>query len=130
MKPVMPAAAGFLACLFLAACGGSPDIAEFETGGIYSVTRPDGTYGAVKLLQKEAGMVHLRLYVNRFPDRPREILPEDLKMQGGTTGMEMGIDHIPMPTKGFQKWGPQLLTTTEVTEQELSTYRQWKQSGG
>ena len=113
------------ACLFLAGCGGgaSVDPADLEPGGIYSVRRPDDTYGIVRLLRLDEDTAHLRLYVNRYYERPQAIRPEDLKMQGGAGGVEMGLEHMPMPLKGFRKWQPRLLLVTEVSDQELSGIR-------
>lgn len=132
LSGILRVAAGCSALFLLTACGGGSaggGDARFETGGIYSTERPDGTYGVVKLLLEEEGTVHIRFYVNRFDERPQTIEPEDLQMQGGPSGVDIGIEHIPMPVKGFRKWRPELISTVEVSERELKAYRAWKETG-
>ena len=56
------------------ACSGSVDILE---GGLYSVDDGEGWFRIAKVLVVEGDAVHIRLYKNRFSQRPESIQQEN-----------------------------------------------------
>jgi len=75
--------------------------------------------------------IHVRLYKNRFPERPKTIDPSSLVMGSlrdpdGT----FGIEHLPIRTAEFLSWQPELLAMSTVSTDELGGYEEWKRAGG
>ncbi len=116
--------------LSVVGCGGGEPIVE---GGIYSIESGE-RFGIVKILKLEPGIVHLRVYKNKFASRPTSINVEDLSLgrfkPGSTDKDGFGIGHMPIRERDFRGWKPVLLTKTQVTESELEGYKMWKESGG
>jgi hypothetical protein len=103
-------------CLLLGGCGraGTPDTSGLEIGGLYSIQRPGSDIGLMEILQiDEDGTLYLRLYVNRFRERPAQINSGELKMQGGPGGMEVGLDRMPMPIDEFREMKPESVPKIE-----------------
>lgn len=101
---------------------------SYKPGDIYSVDDGKGKIGIVKVLVVEPGVIHLRIYKNKFDSRPqtidtKELSPGRLGEEGG-----FGIGHIRLDINGFKDWGPELLTTEKVNEDELDGYNIWKES--
>jgi hypothetical protein len=100
---------------------------ELIVGGLYSVESGDGRFSVVKVLALQPGIVHARLYNNKFGSRPVSIDPAVLSL-GSILEGNAGIGHTPLSLQGFLKWQPVLMMTTMVTEGELVGYNFWKNS--
>ena len=103
----------------------------YGLGGIYSINSGSGDIGVTKVLVLDGETVHIRLYKNRFKQRPATVDPKELSLgsiHDGEGGF--GIGHLPIRTAEFRSWQPQLIVEAEITEDELEGYRRWKEAGG
>jgi hypothetical protein len=82
-----------------------------KPGGIYVYKGGDGSFGTLKVLVTEEGMVDVVLYKNRFATVPSSIDPKTL---------EVAVKHEVLSVKGFQNWQPQMLLEQPVTKEELA----------
>jgi len=100
----------------------------YKPGDIYSIDDGKGKIGIVKVLVVEPGVIHLRIYKNKFNNRPKTIEIKELSLGrlGDKDGFGMG--HIPLDIDGFKNWKPELITSDKVTEDELEGYNIWKES--
>ena len=97
-------------------------------GGLYSIGSQGGPgYKVVKVLARDPGLVHLRLYGNQFAARPKTIKPEDLRSGTADSAENFGIGHLPVGEALFNSWKPEYLGKAPVTEAELAGYKLWKQ---
>lgn len=101
---------------------------SYKPGDIYSVDDGEGKFGIVKVLALDPGVIHLRIYKNKFDNRPASIDTKELSL--GRLGDEggFGIGHIPLDIDGFKAWKPELLTNETVLEEELDGYKIWKEN--
>lgn len=101
---------------------------SYKPGDIYSIDDGKGKIGIVKVLVVEAGVIHLRIYRNKFDSRPKSIDTKELSL--GRLGEEggFGIGHIPLDIEGFKDWKPELLINERVADNELDGYNIWKES--
>ncbi len=105
--------------------GGGP-----EPGSLYSIGSQGGAgFKVVKVLARDPGLVHVRLYGNQFAERPKSIRVEDLRTGSAESADNFGIAHLPVGEAIFTSWKPQLLLKAPVTDDELAGYRAWKQGG-
>lgn len=112
-------------------------------GGLFSVNLQSmGVdaigFGVVKLLRQEFRGVHLRVYSNRFGERPHEVEESGLEMRAAdrescgdrALPQRIGLSHIPVRHASFKVWQPELIRTTLVDPDELLGYGEWKLAGG
>jgi hypothetical protein len=120
--------AAFLVILLaFTGCSGGNSMTE---GGVYSIDNGDGKFGVVKILKVEPGIVHVRVYKNKYSARPSTIKLDDLSMGSIKDKDGFGMGHLPISEKDFTGWKAVLLTKTEVKDEELDGYRLWKEAGG
>ena len=98
-------------------------------GGVYSVVAGDGRFSVAKVLVLERDAVHVRLYKNKFKERPIEIDASALSV-GSLQDKEFGIAHLPLAEKEFLSWQPVMIMKQVVTTDELEGYRLWKETQG
>ncbi len=98
---------------------------DLMVGGLYSVVR-EGFFQVVKILALDDFIVHLRMYRNRFSQRPTDIdlatLIWDIDMNDMTS---LGIGHFPLAKDGFWEDEPVFIKQVPVSEEELEGYRIW-----
>lgn len=99
-------------------------------GGIYSIDNKNGMFGAAKLLLSENGVAHIRVYKQKFAQRPRVIDPSALSLGSVHDPDGFGLGHMPIRMAGFLSWRPIFLTQTPVVAEELEGYEIWKSEGG
>jgi hypothetical protein len=99
-------------------------------GGVYSIDNGDGKFGVVKILKLEPGIVHVRVYKNKFAARPSAITLDELSMGSIKDKDGFAMGHLPISEKDFAGWKAVLLTKTEVKADELEGYKLWKEAGG
>ena len=99
-------------------------------GGIYSIDNGDGKFGVVKILKLEPGIVHVRVYKNKFASRPTSVNLDELSLGRVKDKDGFGMGHLPISEKDFKGWKAVLLTQSEVKGDELDGYKMWKEAGG
>jgi len=121
-------------CLLLtslvAGCSQGQSPFDFKVGGLYSISWEEGTYRVVKVLAVDQRCVHIRLYKNRFPDRPKTIDPDSLKLGAYNDPEGISIGHMPASQRSFVGMQPQFIAQTTVTEKDLEGYNIWKKDAG
>jgi hypothetical protein len=115
--------AAFIGILTLFGCSAT----TYKPGDIYSVDDGDGKIGIVKVLAVDPGTIHLRLYKNKFDNRPKEINTSELSLGGLGDKDGFGIGHVPLDIRGFKNWKPELITNEKVTDEELEGYKIWRE---
>ena len=98
-------------------------------GGYYSIA--DGaSFSIAKILKLDPDKVHVRIYKQHFPQRPRSIDPAALTL--GTIDDEdgFGMGHLPLRLESFMERHPRFLTYTAVEPGELEGYNMWKEAEG
>ena len=80
-----------------------------EPGDLYSVEWGDADYRVVKILSVEDGLVHVRLYADRFVDRPIDV---------EASVLELG--HLPLSAEDFAAWSPRVIGHALVEPDELA----------
>jgi hypothetical protein len=122
-----------LILLSLVSCTSSSSISGTpRPGDLWSVKTDDGRYGVAKVLATDEGGVHLRLYSQRFEERPATVNPSELTLgsfgRGDATPFSIG--HLPLSHRSFQDWEPELISHGAVSEEELEGYRVWQEAQG
>jgi len=122
-----------LMLLGLASCTpSSGDPRTPQPGDLWSVKTDDGRYGVMKVLATDEGGVHVRLYSQRFDQRPASVNPSELALapvgQGDATPFSIG--HMPLSHHSFRGWEPELMSHGTVSEEELDGYRMWQEARG
>lgn len=80
--------------LGLATNCGKPAGPVLEAGDVYSVTTGDGDFAVVKILVYEDGIAHIRLYKNKFVERPTNIDVTTLSLGSIGDAEGFGIGHL------------------------------------
>ncbi len=116
----------FCAALFIVGCdskeSGAPDTkpsleamkTELKVGGVYASKNEEGKFTITKILALDEFAVHARFYNKEFDEIPSEISTKDLTFL---------IGHAPLAREGFLKDGQQLISTEEVSDDELEGYK-------
>jgi hypothetical protein len=124
---------GILVALALAlvgsvlSCNRSVDVA---VGGIYSISDGAGRFGIAKVLARDEGTCHVRVYKQKFANRPKKVDPSDLSLGTIHDKDGFGMGHLPLQDDAFRAWQPVLILSAPVTSEELEGYRMWKQAHG
>jgi hypothetical protein len=100
---------------------------ELFEGAYYSVTDGEG-FSIAKVLKLEPEIVHVRIYKQHFPQRPRSIDPAALTLGSVHDTDRFGIGHLPLRLVTFTDRNPMFLTHTEVLPNELEGYNLWKET--
>ena len=99
---------------------------EFTPGQVFSGNwDDDGTYRVAKVLATDEQAVHVRVYKERFPQRPTAVDLERLTLGSIDDSDGFGVGHLPLSRDEFALWEPSLITTVGVDEEELEGYRMW-----
>ena len=117
-----------------------------RVGGLYSVTIDGRGYAMVKVLVATRQVVHLRVYSNRYAERPSTIDPAELFLAPMRDMSDMGLNathpeqradpgpfgigHLPIRPTSFAAWQPRLVVMTKVAADELEGYEIWQESRG
>jgi hypothetical protein len=94
-------------------------------GDLCSVELEEGEYRVVKILAKGDGIVHVRLYADRFVERPFQIDPGQLDQ--GATDKYFGIRHLPVSAENFATWRPGVVGHETARAEELEGYEIWQE---
>jgi hypothetical protein len=105
----------------------------FAPGDLVSVVTSDGLFGVVKVLASESDGLHIRLYVQRFAERPGPPDLTELSTAPFGKGHDnpFSIGHLPLSYTSFSRWQPKRITRgSVVTEDELEGYHLWLEANG
>lgn len=133
MKRLLAAVFGFL---FAAGCNGnapspsSEPASQWSVGGIYSIDNGDSSFRIVKVLAFGPGVVHVRVYKNKFEARPESVDLDSLTLGTIHDADGFGMGHLPISAESFVNWQPVFISQSDVTEDELEGYTMWKEAGG
>jgi hypothetical protein len=115
-----------------------------RTGGLYSVAVDGRGYAVARVLATRPRSVHVRVYSNRYRDRPATIersqlflaptpdltdaalnatRPEDRPDPGA-----FAIGHLPLRRASFAAWRPRLIRLEPLEPADLDEYRAWRSS--
>jgi hypothetical protein len=101
---------------------------DVREGGIYTLWQSGG-YRAVKVLKSDDVGVHVRLYANRWNDRPSELDPKVLSLTSEDESIK-SIGHLPFTRRSFLTMGPRPVAEADVEESELDGYKIWAEAKG
>lgn len=87
---------------------------ELNVGGVYASKNEEGKFTITKILALDEFAVHARFYNKEFDEIPSEISTKELTFL---------IGHAPLAREGFLKDGQQLISTEEVSDDELEGYK-------
>jgi hypothetical protein len=92
-------------------------------GDVCAVEWSEEEYRLVKILAMEDGIVHVRLYADKFVDRPFEAGPD--VVSHGLIHTSFGIPHLPLSADDFAAWLPGVVGHEDVRPEELEGYELW-----
>ena len=87
-------------------------------------------YGIVKVLVIERGVVHVRVYREKFSKRPESIDATVLTLGSVDGGGDFGMGHLPLSDASFATWVPVPIHNEPVADAELAGYRMWQDHSG
>ncbi|HKD82282.1 MAG TPA: hypothetical protein VKH81_21495 [Candidatus Angelobacter sp.] len=109
--------------------GCTNDHTQLFEGGYYSIA--DGpAFSIAKILRLEPHTVHVRIYKENFPQRPRSIDPTALTLGRIDDQDGFGMGHLPLRLESFMERQPRFLTYAAVEAGELEGYNMWKEAEG
>ncbi len=108
---------------------------HWVSGGIYAHPSDDGVFKCFKVLLVDDIGIHIKMYPNKFQHLPSVA---ECGQLGNPASPELGIDamtvgHVPVDRNAINQWGASLVTSENVTEDEMEGYEIWakdKDSGG
>ncbi|HEY2114093.1 MAG TPA: hypothetical protein VGJ51_03335 [Candidatus Angelobacter sp.] len=100
---------------------------ELFEGAYYSIMDGDD-FSIAKVLKLEPEIVHVRIYKQHFPQRPRSIDPAALTLGSIHDKDGFGMGHLPLRVATFLNSEPMFLTHVEVLPDELNGYNLWKET--
>lgn len=112
---------------FLFGCSRSPAL---KAGALYSVNDGEGFYRVAKILVLDEQGVHIRLYKNKWKERPATVDVSTLSMGSIDDPEGFGMGHLPLSRKAFTAWQPMFVQDGTVANEELDGYQMWKEGGG
>jgi hypothetical protein len=115
-------------------------------GGVYSVAVDARGYAIARVLATGRRGVHVRVYSNRYRDRPTRIersqlflapTPDLTDAALNATQPEnrpdpgaFAIGHLPLRRASFAAWRPRLIRVEPLEATDLEEYRAWHASHG
>ena len=99
---------------------------KIKAGSICSVDDGDGKFGIVKILVIEEEIIHVKMYKNKYVERPVVIDINALSIGSDYDEAGFGVGHLPTDRKVFDNWKPIVIAFEEVTGDDLEEYEIWK----
>jgi hypothetical protein len=115
-----------------------------RTGGVYSVALDDRGYAVARVLATGRRSVHVRVYSNRYRDRPKTIERSQLflaptpdlsdaalnatRPENRPDPGAFAIGHLPLRRASFAAWRPRLIRVEPLQPGDLEDYRAWRAS--
>ena len=95
-------------------------------GDLCAVELVEGDYRVVKILVMDDGIVHLRLYPDRFSERPFGV--HEFELDLAPIHKSFGIPHLPLSAEDFATWRPGVVGHEAVRAEELEGYERWREA--
>lgn len=105
-------------------CGNQKD--SIKAGSICTVEDGEGKFGVIKILVIDDEIAHVKIYKNKYDQRPDTIDVKTLSLGSINDGEEVGIGHVPLARKEFEDWKPIPVGFEAVTKEDLEGYEIWK----
>ena len=118
---------------------------RIRAGGLYSVAVDDRGYAVARVLATGRGGIHVRVYSNRYRERPARIdrsqlflatNPDLSQADLNATRPEerpdpgaFAIRHLPLRRASFAAWQPRLITVEPLEADDLVEVRSWRAAG-
>jgi hypothetical protein len=115
-----------------------------RTGGVYSVALDDRGYAVARVLATGRRSVHVRVYSNRYRDRPTTMERSELflaptpdlsdaalnatRPENRPDPGAFAIGHLPLRPASFAAWRPRLIRVEPLQPGDLEDYRAWRAS--
>jgi hypothetical protein len=115
-----------------------------RTGGVYSVALDDRGYAVARVLATGRRSVHVRVYSNRYRDRPTTMERSELflaptpdlsdaalnatRPENRPDPGAFAIGHLPLRRASFAAWRPRLIRVEPLQPGDLEDYRAWRAS--
>jgi hypothetical protein len=112
---------------FLFGCSQAPSLKQ---GDFYTVDDGEGFFRVVKVLVLDEQGVHVRLYQNKWKERPATVDVSILSLGGVDDPEGFGMGHLPLSKNAFAAWRPIFIQDGKVAKDELDGYEMWKEGGG
>ena len=103
---------------------------KYKVGGLYSVTGEETEFNVVKIIAITKGVVHIRLYKNKFAARPDTIDSAKLSLGDIDDPEGFGIGNLPLDQETFEKMQPVFIKQESVSDEELEGFKYWKKETG
>ena len=101
-----------------------PQSPSAQVGAYYSVNDGEGWFRIAKVLATDDTGVHIRLYKQRWKERPAILKKDDLSLGSVKDADGFGMGHIPLTRSAFRAWEPILLARGTVDSAELDGYEE------
>ena len=100
---------------------------KIKAGSICTVEDGERKFGVVKVLVINDQEAHVKIYKNKYDQRPTQIDLKTLSLGSiNDTIGGFGIGHVPLDRDGFDHWKPISVGFEEVTKDDLFGYEMWK----
>jgi hypothetical protein len=95
-------------------------------GDLCTVEFGQDDYRVVKILAMGDGVVHLRLFADKFVERPFAVAPAELDHVA--IHKSFGLAHLPLSSEDFATWRPGMVGHEAVRAEELEGYELWREA--
>lgn len=102
---------------------------EPKAGALCTVDDGD-EYRIAKVLVVDERGVHVRVYKNKWKERPKTIDTSVLSLGSVNDKDGFGMGHLPLTKRAFAGWKPIVVGQEDVKKEELDGYDMWKDGGG
>ena len=99
-------------------------------GAVCTVDDGEGFYRVAKVLVIDGSGVHMKLYKNKWKERPLTVDTSTLSLGTIHDKDGFGMEHLPLTKHAFAAWKPVIMRNEEIRQEELEGYEIWKDSGG
>src|ERR1700733_10343977 len=99
-------------------------------GTICTVDDGEGFYRVAKVLVIDDAGFHMRLYKNRWKERPETVDMSTLTLGSIHDKDGFGMGHVPLTSRASAAWKPVVMENEKVRQEDLDGYEIWKDSGG
>jgi hypothetical protein len=103
---------------------------DWLPGNVFSVRGRINEYVIAKILAIDSVGVHIRLYKERFSERPIQVETGLLTLGSIHDKDGFGFGHLSILRDLFASWDPLLIATETLDEEELEGYKMWPDSNG